>query len=147
MATYTYVNGTTLGRMRMCVRDNNMWRTGLDDRRAESCYFSDEELNDFFAMSGSDFWLACAYALESLLADSRKMLKSVKNGTWGESYADAVQAIGRLINAYKSRSIAYQPTRITLETAWSQPAIDEYIGRAASDPSYDYEDATDWDAV
>lgn len=147
MATYTYVNGTTLGRMRMCVRDINIWRTGQDDRRSESCYFTDEELNDFFVISDSDFWLACAMALESLLADSRKMLKSVKNGTWGETYADAVQSIGRLINAYKTRSDAYAPTMITLETAFSQKSVDEYIGRSTSDPSFNFEDATDFGAI
>lgn len=147
MATYTYTPGTTLGRMRMCCRDNNIWRTGQTDRRAESCFFSDEELTDFFTLSGSDFWLACAYALESLLADSRKMLTSIKNGTWGESYVDAERALGHLISTYKARSIAYQPTMVTLETAFSEKSVEEYIGREIGENSYDYDDATDFDSI
>jgi len=131
----------------MVIRDVNMWRTGQVDRRAESCFFTDEELNDFLAIVGGDFWSAAASALESLLADSRAMLNAIKNGTWGENYSDAEKRIGRLINAYKAKSDAYAPTMIILETGWSETAVSEYMGRVESDESYDFEDATDFDKL
>ncbi len=60
MATYTYDLNTTVGKLRLACRDNNLWRTGLEDRRSQSCYFSDEELEAFYSMADNDFWLAAA---------------------------------------------------------------------------------------
>jgi hypothetical protein len=133
--------------MRLHIQDNNVWRTGGDDRRDQSCYFTDEELASIYSDSGSDFWLACAWALEALLANSKAMLSAVKEGKWGENYADATKRIQVMVAKYKARSVAYEPTGVILETAYSQKSVEEYAGRQESETTEDYEDATDWDAI
>ncbi len=72
------------------------------------------------------------------------MLSAVKDGAWGENYADAERRISRMINAYKARSDAYAPTLIVGETAWTEQAIREYMTRVESDKSEEFEDATEF---
>ena len=128
MATYTYDLATDIGKMRFLCRDNNMWRTGKDDRRDESCFFTDEELQAALDLT-TDMWGAAILALGSLLADDRKMTTARKIGNWSENYADMRQAIEALIGQYKLKSDEYAPTILIQETAYSQKSVDEYIRR------------------
>jgi len=125
--TYDPVVNPDVFKLRRLIRDVNLDVTGEVDRRSETVYFADEELEGFLEDAGGDFYGAAAAALFALLADKKATMVSFKIGTYGENYQVAIR---ELAEHYQQKSEEYQPRTEVIEIDTGEDSEREYIERA-----------------
>ena len=133
--TYTYdkVGNYVVWRMRLLINDSNMNRINNADRWANSALFMDEELEGFHdiaaehGLAGKEqYYFGAALALRALLNNKAAMMTALRNGTYGENYQVAIEALAA---KYENLAGTDGPAEDIIEFATTPGAVAEYLTR------------------